>query len=337
MKVRINEIQKLLESKLQIVGFTTKETKIIASEYVNGEIKGIHSHGIFGFIRAYEIMKKRKGKKNEKLEAYGYTKRNRYKIKQNKPAFAYIDGNCDMGQIVADYAINLAINKARKSGIAMVGGGNIQAYLRPGTWAEVAAKKDMIGLCFNYGGSPLMAPTGAREPIISTNPIGLGIPFKPFPIVIDMATSVRAFYHIKMAKVLGEKINKEWAIDNQGNPTTDPGKVAAVLPFGGYKGYALSLALEILTGPLVNTKVGKRTKKVRGFLFIVINPYLFTSKKEFGLDVKRLVKEIKTAKKIKGVKNIFIPGEHSYEHERKNRRQGYMNIDEEIMRSIKSL
>ncbi len=333
MKITIRETAKLLEAKLKRIGYSSKEARIIASEYVDGEIKGKQSHGVFGFIRAFGKIQANK----DKLEAFGSAKRGEFKVKINKPAYAYIEGNQDKGQIVADYAIKLAVKKAKKSGIAMVGGGNIQSFLKPGTWAESAAKQQMIGLCFNYGGSPLMAPTGSRQPVLSTNPIGIGIPYKPFPIVIDMATSVRAFYHIRMAKALGKKIEKGWAIDRWGSLTRDPEKVAAVLPFGDYKGYALSLALEILTGPLVKTRVGSRTRKLRGFLFIVINPYVFTSQKEFQSDVKKLIKEIKSAKRIKGIQEIIIPGERAYEHEKRIRRRGCLEIDNSIINKIKSL
>jgi LDH2 family malate/lactate/ureidoglycolate dehydrogenase len=324
MKIKITEINKLLQDKLKKLGLTNKQAELVASEYVRGELKGKHSHGIFGFIRSFKKMEKRK-------------KRGHFKVIKNKPAYAYISGNKDFGQIVGNYAINLAIKKAKKSGVAMVGGGNIKAFLRPGTWAEIAAKKGMIALCFIYGGGSLVAPTGAREPILSTNPIGLGIPYKPFPIVLDMAVSERAFYYVRLARFLHKKIDKSWGIDKFGKPTTDPNKLMSVVPFGGYKGYTLALALEILTGPLVRTKVGKSSEKVRGFLFIVINPLVFTPKREFEKDVKKLIKDVKTAKKIKGVKEILIPGEKSYKNEQKNLKRGYFEIDEKIIKEIKKL
>lgn len=325
MKIFIQEIRKLLESKLKSLNFTAKEAHLIADEFVTGELKGKRSHGVFGFIRAFRNLKKEK--------------RRSFRVTKNRPAYAYINGNNDVGQLVAQYAIDLAITKAKKMGIAMVGGGNIHAFLRPGTWAEQAAKKGMVALCFNYGGQPLMAPTGAREAILSTNPIGLGIPNKPFPLVIDMAVSKKAFYYVRMARALGTRINKEWGIDKFGKPTADPNKLVAVVPFGGYKGYALGLAFEILTGPLVRSAVGLSRKNDgrRGFLFIVIDPLAFTSRKEFTQDVKKLIKDVKTAKRVKGVKEIMIPGEHAYYNEQATLRHGYVDIDPRILKEIKAL
>ncbi|MBU0597399.1 Ldh family oxidoreductase [Patescibacteria group bacterium] len=323
MRIKITELRKILEQKLRLVNLTASEARIIADEYLIGELKGKKSHGIYGFIHSY---KKRKTKK-----------RGHFKVFKNKPAFAYIKGNKDYGQLVADYAIKLAIKKAKKSGVFTVGGGDVYAFLRPATWAEMAAKQGMIALCFNYGGGPLIAPTGAREPILSTNPIGIGIPYKPFPFVIDMATSNRAFWNVRMARAFKKKISKDWGIDAQGKPTTDPNKLIAVLPFGGYKGYILATAIEILTGPLVRTKVGKSTRKLRGFLFMVIDPTAFTSRKEFNKDVKKLIRDIKTAKKVKGVKEILIPGERAYKIEQKNLKRGWLEIEDSIIKDIRNL
>lgn len=339
MKIAIQEIRHLLENKLKKIGFTARESRIIVDEYVTGELKGKQSHGVFGFIRDYRKISgdERYAESKGDLRLFRKIHRGHFRVIKNHIGYAYINGKHDIGQLVADRAIKLAIDKSRKNGIAMVGGGNINAFLRPGTWAEKAAQQGMIALCFNYGGGPLMAPTGAREPILSTNPIGIGIPFKPFPIVIDMATSERAYYHVRLAKELGKKIPGHWAIDSAGRPTTDPNRVAAVLPLGGYKGYALALALEILTGPLVRTVVGKSTKLLRGFLFIVINPLAFTTRPKFNAGVKRLIRDVKTAKRIKGVKSIHVPGEQSWAIEQKNLKSGYLNIDGKIIDAIQKL
>lgn len=322
MKVPITEVEQLLRRKVRNLGYTPRESSVIVGEYLSGELKGKSSHGLYGFIRSYAELRSRK---------------RHFTVTRNRPAFAYIQGNGDIGQIVADAALRLAIAKARKSGIAMVGGGNIRSFLRPGTWAEIAARQGMISLCFNYGGGPLLAPTGAREPILSTNPIGLGIPASPFPIVIDMATSHRAYSEIRRAARLGKRIPADWAMDRRGRPTTDPNAVAAVLPFGGYKGSALALALEILTGPLVRTRVGKRGHGLRGFLFIVINPLAFTTKKAFHTEVRQLIRDVKTARKTPGTRNILIPGERAYVTEQRRRRSGTVDIDRRILETIKHL
>ncbi|MBU1149009.1 Ldh family oxidoreductase [Patescibacteria group bacterium] len=324
MKVKINEVRKVLEQKWVDVGYTKAEAKIIADEYLLGEILGRHSHGVFSALRgAYQAKKKKRG---------------HFKVIKNKGNYLYIEGNNDKGQIVATYAVKEGIKKAKKHGNAIVGMKDIQAFLRPGRWAGKIADNNMIGLCFNYGGAPLMAPYGAKEAVLSTNPIGIGIPTGKTPFVIDMATSVRAYYEVRMAKEMGRKLKPGLAIDKNGKMTTDPNKVEAVLPFGGYKGSALAMALEIMTGPLLGTFVGKRSKKgKRGALFIIIDPKMFGSLASFKKDVQRLLKDVKTARKQKGVKEILYPGERAYRFKENNLKNGYLEIDEEIWEKIINL
>ncbi len=323
MRVQITKLQSILEGKLRAIGFSAADARIVVAEHLLGELKGKRSHGVYAFIREFEKLRTRP--------------RGRFRIAKNKAAYAFIEGNRDLGQLVADKAIRLGMEKARKSGVAMVGGRNIHAFLRPGTWAEMAARKGFVALCFNYGGGPLIAAPGARESVISTNPIGIGIPNSPNPFVIDMAVSERAFFHIRLARELGKRIPSSWAIDQNGRPTTDSKKVVAAQPFGGYKGFALGLALELLTGPLVRTEVGKRTQNVRGFLFIVLNPNVFGSRDAFRRGVRGLLREVKTAKRIPGVREIAIPGDRSFRTEAINRKRGWIEVEQSIYEQIVGL
>jgi LDH2 family malate/lactate/ureidoglycolate dehydrogenase len=145
---------------------------------------------------------------------------------------------------------------------------NIKRFATPGTVARRATEKGMIALVFQYGGQAFMAPYGAAEAVISTNPIGIGIPTDEAPLILDMATSERAFYFIALAKALGERIPDTWGIDGSGQPVTDPSQVTAVLPFGGYKGYALAVMLEIMTGPFLGVDVG-----LKGDLSVSFSPH----------------------------------------------------------------
>ena len=324
MKVPINQVKKVLEQKWVDSGYTKAEARIIADEYLLGEILGKHSHGIYQTFSA--IAKARR------------KKRGHFKVKKNKGNYLYIEGNNDKGQLVASYAVKEGIKKARKYGNAIIGMKDIQSFMRPGRWAGKIADNNMIGLCFNYGGKALMAPYGAKEAVLSTNPIGIGIPTGQTPFVIDMATSIRAFWEVRIARDLGKKLKPGLAIDKSGKMTTDPNKVEAVLPFGGYKGSALAMALEILTGPLVETVVGKRAKKsLRGALFIIIDPKMFGSLANFKKEVQKLIKDVKTAKKQKGVKEILYPGERAYRHKARNLKNGYLEIDDQIWQKIKVL
>lgn len=323
MQVRISEMETLLTAKLRRLKFTAREARIIADEYIGGDMHGKATHGVFSFANSYKrIISKGRG---------------HFKVTRNRGGAAFIEGHSDVGQLAARAAIDIAVKKAKRFGVGVVGGRNIHSFLRPGTWAELAARKGMVALCFNYGGGPLIAPTGAGEAILSTNPISIGIPTAPEPLVLDMAVSEHAYTFVKMAKKLGQKLKGNWAIDSRGRPTKDPNKVAAVLPFGGYKGFGLAFMFEILTGPLVRTAVGKQTKLRRGFLFIVIDPRAFTTLAQFRKDVARLVNEVKRAKRLPGVKEIIIPGERAMRTARQRKKLGTIELDPRTLAAIKTL
>ena len=102
-----------------------------------------------------------------------------------------------------------------------------------------------------------MVPNGGQTAALSTNPIGIAIPGTEPMFVLDIATSERSVGYLSMAKSTGESIPPSWAVDKEGRPTSNPNIAVAVLPFGGYKGFALSLAFEILSGALVGTPIGQ--------------------------------------------------------------------------------
>jgi LDH2 family malate/lactate/ureidoglycolate dehydrogenase len=249
------------------------------------------------------------------------------------------EGNGDIGHLVAHEAIRWAEKSCQNHGIAIVGMRNIKRFATPGTVARRATEKGMIALVFQYGGQAFMAPYGAAEAVISTNPIGIGIPTDDAPLILDMATSERAFYFIALAKALGEKIPDTWGIDSSGQPVTDPSQVTAVLPFGGYKGYALAVMLEIMTGPFLGVDVGlKGDLSQRGALCLFFSPSLFGVDTEaFNARVNTFINNIKNARVAEGHEEIFVPGEQGERRRRKCLQEGAIDFDEEAFNQLKSL
>jgi len=114
-----------------------------------------------------------------------------------------------------------------------------------------------------------------------------------------MATAFRAMAEVRLAKKLGEKIPENMALDKNGKPTTDPESVNALKSFGGYKGYGLGLAIEILAGSFLGAKMGNKVKDSldRGYLFLVINPEIFVDSKTFKNQNLDFFNEIKKSRK----------------------------------------
>ncbi len=323
MKVPIHEIRDLCKRILLWKGLTEEEATIIADDYLDAEMRGKPSHGLRGFSVVVEDCKSR----------------GKAKIDFEREPVVLFEGNGDIGHLVAYEAISWAENCCRDHGVAIVGMRNIKRFATPGTVARRATEKGMIALVFEYGGQAFMAPYGAAEPVISTNPVGIGIPTDDAPIILDMASSERAFYFISLAKALGQEIPGTWGIDSEGRPVSDPSKVAAVLPFGGYKGYALAFMLEVITGPFLGVDVGlKGSLSKRGALCLFFSPSLFgVSTEEFHARVNTFIHNIKSARLAEGHKEIFIPGEQGENRRRECIREGSIEMDEETYNQLQTL
>lgn len=323
MKIPITELEFLLINKLRGKGFTRGESKIITAEFIGGDLAGKTTHGVFSFPRFYQRISN--------------TPRKPFRVSKDHGPIAYFDGRGDAGQLLAARAVNMIVRKAKRYGVAAVGGGNHTFFQRPAAWAEHMAERGIIGLCFIYGGGPIIAPPGSAEPILSTNPIGIAIPTAREPMVLDMAVSKKAYSNIDLAKALGKKLAGDWALDAAGRPTRDPYKAVSMLPIAGYKGFGLAFMLEILTGALMQTPAGKRGKVARGFLFIGIDPRAFTTLAAFRRETAKLVREVKGARRLPGIDSIRLPGERASALRKEILKRGTIEIDPRILDAIRKL
>lgn len=330
MKVKIVQIRKTLEGVLVKRGLTAKDAKIVADEYLEGELEGKYSHGLLGFPAL--------------LERLSVSKFSQPKILEKTPSLIYVDAQKNLGGIIGRQMADAAIKMAEKQGVALVLIRNMLTWLRPGNIAQYIAQKNFIGLVVNNGGVPMVAPPAGFDPIIGTNPIGIGIPTSKEPILVDMATSKRAWGIVREAKTQGKNLPSETFYGKEGNFTIKPEGAYSVVPAGDYKGFALGLMIEILTGSLVNMPMGLRKLDKgdyrtlpRGAMILVINPQKSTLLAEFKSANSSLIKQIKASHKLKDVKEILVPGERATKTKLTNIKKGYLEIDEELWQQITSL
>lgn len=228
-----------------------------------------------------------------------------------------VDGQNGMGAVTAYRTMELCIERARINGscFAAVKGGNHFGYA--GYFTELAASKDMIGIAV-ANGPVAIAPTGGSQPMLGTNPISISVPTKSYPaIVLDMATSIVARGKVTLAKKEGRSIPDNWGLDIEGNPTTDPAKVHAMLPFGGAKGFGISLITEVFCSCLSGAKNGQTMGKFydftrvqeSGFFLGAFDVSSIMPLNTFKESVDSLIKSIKESPKAPGVSEIFIAGE----------------------------
>jgi LDH2 family malate/lactate/ureidoglycolate dehydrogenase len=255
----------------------------------------------------------------------------------NLPCCIVMDADNALGLVVSRHAIDAAIGLAKKFGLGAVAVRNSSHFGGAGYYSERAARQDVIGFAFTNA-SPAIAPTGSKEALFGTNPIGVGFPLPgEEPLVADMATSVVARSRIRYMLALGQKALPEgWALDPDGKPTTDPAVAVkgSVLPIGGPKGYALSLMVELLCSALSDGEPGfqvtyenvvKRPSTISQFFF-AINPEGFAGLDRYGKRAAHIVDRARNAKPIEGA-SPRLPGALSAEIARRSEAEGLAMFD----------
>jgi LDH2 family malate/lactate/ureidoglycolate dehydrogenase len=324
-RVSATQLASFIATAMSALGLPPKDAQTIAELMAEADMQGSDGHGV---IRLAPYAKR--------ILAGGLNLQPHIKVVQERTAMALVDGDNGMGHLVMKQATELAIQKAKSSGIAWVGS-RLSNHAGPASlYARMALKHDMIGLYFAVGNANHLPPWGGLDMLLSTNPIAAAIPsLNEAPIVLDMATTVAAYGKVKAKAQRGEMMPEGWMIDRQGKPLLDPTKSEEgfLLPIGGYKGYGLSLVVGILAGTLNGAAMGSQVIDFNkdfssttntGQAIAVIDPAAFGDITEFKQNVDRLVRELREAKRMPGVDRIWLPGEQSHLRRIDNQKHGVL-------------
>jgi LDH2 family malate/lactate/ureidoglycolate dehydrogenase len=328
LKQIIAELLKAMEAKEQ-------EAQLVADVLVQADMRGIHTHGC-AFV---PLIAQRKS--NGMINIPTQTKQ----IIDDE-AIALIDGNNGLGQVAATEAMQICITKAQKYGIAMTLIRNTNNIGFLGYYSLMAAVEGMIGICMTNAAAAI-APWGGAEPFFGTNPLSIAAPIGNSPsLVLDMSSSVVARGKIRRAHRLNENIPEGWALDADGNPTTDPAAAlkGTLIPIAGPKGYGLALFIDLLCGLLSGSKYGRDLLTFHkplgptgvGATVMAIDISRFMPRERFEAFAFQYAEAIRNSKKAKGVDRIFLPGEVEAENEKSSRSQG-IELDSEVVEKINLL
>lgn len=305
------------------IGVSEKHSKILSDTLVKANLRGVDSHGVLrlpGYI--------------ERVMRGLINYQENVKIINKNLSISLIDGENNFGQIVTYYGMKEAIQKAdrKETGIGFVGISHTNHMGMAAYYAMMAAEKGMIGIAMSNSPSTVV-PWGGAQPILGTNPIAIAIPAgREYPIILDMATSLVARGKIRLALDNKQEIPLGWALDLEGNPTADPKKAikGALLPFGGPKGYAISLIIQIFSSILTNSAREMNIKSMYDFsgkseigIFLgAIKVDCFISREIYNYEIDELIKRIKISKLAKGNEKIYLPGEIEFEQQKKREKEG---------------
>ncbi len=334
--VNYQELKRFMKEGFIALGVPAPDAEICATVLIESDLRGIESHGI-GRFKMY-VDRIRDG------ILFPTTKET---VTNETANTAVVDGNHGMGQVIAYRAMQLAIDKAKKSNIGMVAVRNSTHFGIDGFYPSMALENNMIGISFSNA-RPSVAPTFGVEPVIGTNPISFGAPTdEEYPFLADFATSIVQRGKVEVYAREGKSIAEGVTINLDGKGCTDSKKLlkdfvdgtAALLPLGGageelagYKGYGLGVMIEILCASLCNGSFGKALSGFDeqgkpafhrlGHFFIAINIESFVPLAVFKAITGGIMREIRSSKKAPGQDRIYLAGEKEFDMIKKRTKEG---------------
>ena len=301
---------------LRAAGVPGEDAAIVARVMVANEMRGI-SHGV-ALLAPYI----------RHIEAGGMTAAPRITVERDVGATLVLNGDGGLGPLISCRAMELAIERARRHGVAFVVARDGNNFAAAGYYAKMAADAGMVGVAMTNA-DPYMAVAGGAGRTVGNNPLGCAVPGADGQAVyLDIAMSAVAGTKLAIAAREGRPIPEGWALDARGEPATDPGAVrqgGSLVPVGGYKGSGLAVLIECLTGVLGGAAImaemrdwvadpGGRSNQAHSFIAIDIEPLLPLA--EFKERMARLADQVRGARRAAGVERIYLPGEIEHRRER---------------------
>lgn len=316
------------------IGCSDTDANTASTVLLSADLRGIDSHGVArlsGYVRLWEA---------QRINATPHIK-----IVHETPSTAVVDGDAGLGLIVAPYAMQVAIEKAKTAGTGWVSVRNTNHFGIAGYHAMIALEYDMIGMAMTNA-SALVAPTFSIERMLGTNPIAVAIPADKQPaFVADMATTTAANGKLEILQRKDEAAPLGWVQDKEGNASTDANilkKQGALLPLGSdrehgsHKGYALGSIVDIFSAVLSGGSYGpwappfpayvpmpeNMPGKGLGHFFGAMRVDAFRPAEEFKQHMDNWINRFRNATPAPGHDRVLIPGDPEREHEAKRREKG---------------
>ena len=303
--------------------------EIAAEVLAWSDLHGVDSHGI-SMIPRYDELR-RKGR--VRMDA-------RPRIVSQTPVSAVVDGGGGLGHVPAHFAMQVAIDKAKVSGMAIVAVRNSAHFGATGYYALMAAKQGLIGMACTSASSIQVAPTFGKEAKLGTDPWAFAAPSgDERPFLLDMATTTVAAGRIRNKSNEGLECPPGWVLNKDGLPSTDPlearEKGGFLTSLGGspenssYKGYGLAAMVNILASCLSGATLitdPQHTKKPQGndigHFFMAIDPGLFRTTEEFQADVARFCGDLRATKPVDPSQPVMVAGDPQWNNAERRMTEG---------------
>ncbi len=305
------------------IGYTDEEARIIADQLVDNGLCG------YKFASLPRILAIAGDEKTRQA-------RRPVKIVHETPVSALMDGGNNVGYIAAYRGAEVAIRKAQQGGMAAVGVYDSYYSGRNAYFVEKIVREGFVA--FHVASAkPRVLPPGGARPALGTNPICFGFPSDDGPVIFDMGTASLMWGEVMLHAQLEQPLPEGIGFDEAGRPTRDANAAlrGGVVPFGGYKGYGLSFAVQAL-GLLAGAAIPRGQVQDYGFLFWVISPDVMLPGGNFKAQMSELVRKIKDTPRRPGVKEIRIPSERAARERERRRREGIV-MERKVIDALEAL
>jgi len=325
MRLTIEEAHRLAARVMATLGHDATDAELIADHLMDCELRGL-SYG--GLARAISIA--------ERMERHGDLRRP-ISILHQTPVSARIDGGDHIGYVVAHRATTVAIEKAEAAGIAVVGASDTWYTGMLSYYAEMAAARGLVSMIASNA-SPWVAPHGATEGRLGTNPICFGFPSADQPMIFDAGTSAIIHAEVTLARRLGDDLPENAAFDRDGLATRDPtaALAGAFANWGGHKGSGLGIAVQLL-GILAGSPPIPPELAGFGYIIVAMRPDLMGPAETFRENVSAFAKAVRSARPVAGGSAVRMPFDRSRRERQRRLSENAIEIPDVLVTQLERI
>ena len=325
-------------------GFAAEDARAIADVLMQADLFGIESHGAQRLMYYHRNI--RSGSVNVSAKP---------EVLRETPVSALIDGHFGMGALVAQFAMRMAIEKAKQSGVGMAVVRDSSHYGIAGYYTLMAEREGLAAFSMTNTG-PIMVPTFGREMMLGTNPMAFCMPADPVPFWFDASTTVVTLGKVEVCQKRGRPMPQGWTIGPDGAPCTDASRMNAsilagerggILPLGGegethggHKGYGLGIMVEALTGVLAQGMTSPQMCGAHGdhtcHFLLAFDPAMFGDPADIRARMSAYLAALRASEKMPGCARIYTPGEKAFEAMARRLREG-VPVEENTLAEVRQI
>lgn len=323
MQLAIGDARGLCKRAMTAIGHTPPDAAIIANHLIDCELRGL-SFG--GLARALSIA--------DRVQQYGMSNKP-ITVVQESPVSAHVDGGDQVGYLVGQSVTDLAIEKARNSGVAVVGANETWYTGMFSYYLEQITKAGFAGMVAGSGGQ-FVAPAGGTQGRFGTNPIAFGFPTTDIPIIWDIGTSGIMLGEVILAMREGRQLGEGLAYDASGAPTSEPAAAlggGAVGVWGGHKGSGLALVVQLL-GMMCGAAAAPTGLRDCGFFMLVVNPAIIDPAGDFPDRAAEYAASVRATRPVDPAQPVRVPFERSAATRSTQIASGVINVADAIHEAL---